>query len=338
MRRLNIVVWQSAAARRKFHLERPLRELAREHAVWLNPHEVGDPAPDEVGSALQKADALVAGWGCGPLSADVYAAAPRLRLVALIGSSVKPLAPELAWERGIEITNTASAVAEGVAEYVLGAILLWLHKYDRYDQRMKAGEPWTAVKTAYLQRNVCDTTVGLVGCGLVGQMLSAHLRALGARLVAYDPYIRPAVLEERGFEPIATLEDLMQCSDIVSLHASATSETDRMIGARQLAALRDGALLINSARGAIMDEEALLTELRSGRIDAFLDVFQEEPLPANHPFRGLSNVCLAPHAAASSNLTVFKRAAESTCDNLRRLAFGEPLQQVVTPEMFARMT
>jgi phosphoglycerate dehydrogenase-like enzyme len=335
---MNIVVCQPAAARGKFQLERPLRDLAREHNVWLNPRESGDAELDEMRDALDMADALVCGWGCGPLQPEVYAAAPRLRLAALIGSSIKPLAPEAAWDRSIVITNTASAVAEGVAEYVLGAMLLWLHKYDGYDRRMKAGEAWATAKTAYWQRNVCDTTIGLVGCGLVGEMLGMHLRSLGARLLAYDPYLRPAVLEEQGFEPVATIENLLQRSDIVSLHAGATPETDGMIGARQLAAMRDGALLVNSARGTIMDEQALLAELRTGRIDAFLDVFQEEPLPAQHPFRRLENVHLAPHAAASSNLTVLKRAAEHTCANLRRLARGEPLQHVVTPAMFARMT
>lgn len=338
MDRLKVAIWQPAEARRKFRLDAALDELRRDHVVWVNPQETGQPSLAEVEPILKEADALVAGWGCAPVSPALYEAAPRLRLAALIGSSVKPLAPHAAWDRKITITNTATAIAEGVAEYVLGAMLLWLHKYDRYDHRMKRGEPWAVVKNAYRQRNLCDTTIGLVGCGLVGRHLGGHLRMLGARLVACDPYVPPAQLEDSGFECAPSLESLMRRCDIVSLHAGATPETQGMIGARELAWMRDHTLLINTARGAIIDEDALLSELRSGRIDAFLDVFQEEPLPESHPFRSLGNVHLAPHAGASSNLTVLRRASEETCANLRRLACGEPLQDVVTPEMFERMT
>jgi phosphoglycerate dehydrogenase-like enzyme len=338
MESLKIAIWQPAAARRKFQLDASLDALGRDHVVWLNPKEESDPTLVEITPVLGEVDAIVAGWGCGPLPAALYAAAPHLRLAALIGSSVKPLSPQSAWARGITITNTARAIAEGVAEYVLGAMLLWLHKYDHYDWRMKRGEAWAVVKNAYRQRNLCDLTIGLVGCGLVGGILGTHLRALGAEVAAFDPYVPEEVLVERGIKCVASLEGLMRCSDIVSIHAGATSETNRMIGARELAWMQNGTLLVNSARGAVLDEGALLHELRRGRIDAFLDVFQEEPLPESHPFRSLPNVHLAPHAASSSNLTVLRRAGEQTCANLRRLASGEPLEDVVTPEMFERMT
>lgn len=338
MDRLKIAIWQPAAARRKFQLDASLDALRRDHVVWLNPKEENDPTVAEITPVLGEIDAIVAGWGCGPVPPALYAAAPHLRLAALIGSSIKPISPQSAWAHGITITNTARAIAEGVAEYVLGAMLLWLHKYDHYDRRMKRGEAWSDVKNAYRQRSLCDLKVGLVGCGLVGGILGVHLRALGAEVAVFDPYVSAGVLVERGFEHVASLEGLMRRSDIVSLHAGATPETHRMIGARELAWMRDGTLLVNSARGAVLDEGALLQELRRGRIDAFLDVFEEEPLAESHPFRSLPNVHLAPHAAASSNLTVLRRAGEQTCANLRRLASGEPLEDVVTPEMFDRMT
>lgn len=334
---LNIIIWQPAAARRKFGLER-IAELCRGHNVWLNPLETGHPMHETAATALAQADVLVTGWGCQPLSAELYALAPRLRLVCLLGSSVKPANPETAWARQIVVTNTAVAIAEGVTEYVLGAVLLWLHKLDHYDRGMKAGDDWHGLKARWVQRNLCDTVVGLVGCGLVGARFGACLRQLGARVRVYDPYLPAAKLAESGFEAVASLDELLGGCDILSLHAGVNADTEKMIGARELSLLRDGSLFVNTARAALVDETALVAELRTGRIDAFLDVFETEPLPRESPLLSLPNVLLAPHAAASSSRTVHRRMVEIVGDNIQRLARNEPPVSVVTREMYRLMT
>lgn len=334
---LNIVIWQPAAARRKFGLDR-LAELCRGHDVWMNPLETGHPGLEAAAAALAQADVLVTGWGCQPLSAGFYVFAPRLRLVCLLGSSVKPADPSAAWAHHIAVTNTAGAIAEGVAEYVLGAVLLWLHKHDHYDRGMKAGDDWLDLKARWVQRNLCDTVVGLVGCGLVGARFGTSLRQLGARVRVFDPYLPAAKLAASGFEAVASLDELLGSCDILSLHAGVHAGTEKMIGARELGLLRDGSLFVNTARAALVDENALVAELRTGRLDAFLDVFETEPLPRESPLRSLPNVLLAPHAAASSSRTVHRRMVETVADNIQRLARGEPPVSVVTPEMYGRMT
>jgi phosphoglycerate dehydrogenase-like enzyme len=226
-------------------------------------------------------------------------------------------------------------IAESVAEFVIAQTLSILREPHRHDAGMKAGEGWLDLRQRYLGRLLGAQTVGLVGAGYVGRLVIGLFRAFGCRLLVSDPYLTAEKAAELGVER-ASLDEVLSGSDIVSLHAPALPETRHMIGAAQLAQLRDGCLFINTARPALVDEAALLAALRTGRFTAALDVFDQEPLPADSPFRSLPNVVLSPHAAGHSEDS-HKRQGTTTVDEIRRFLAGEPLRHRVTPAMLATM-
>ena len=180
-------------------------------------------------------------------------------------------------------------------------------------------------------------TVGLVGCGATVRYLAPVLLALGTRTLVYDPFVDRSSFPP-GLEYVDDLITLMAGSDIVSLHAGMTPQTRHMIGHTELAAMRDGALLINAARGGLIDEDALVEHLTAKRIHAALDVFDPEPLPVDHRLRLTPNTTLTPHIAGTFNSTLYKRCCRIIESNIDAMAKGEPLTNVVTPEMFSRMT
>lgn len=338
MTRLQIVATQCGQGRTRYSYDRLLFDrLARKHRLWINPKDGFDLTADDLKDAIADADVLIAGWGSGPVSGEVYAHARHLRQVCLVGSSIKPISPQAVWERGVTITNTSPAIGQSVAEFVLGEMLRWLHPYDLYDRSMKAGTPWQQARQAIIQRDLAGLTVGLVGCGATVRYLAPALLALGTRTLVYDPFV-----DRSGTTPglvfVDDLISLMAESDIVSLHAGMTPETRHLIGHTELAAMRDGALLVNAARGGLIDEDALVEHLQAKRIHASLDVFDPEPLTVDHRVRSLPNTTLTPHVAGTFNITLYDRCCRIIESNVDALAEGRPLTNIVTPEMFARMT
>ena len=174
----------------------------------------------------------------------------------------------------------------------------------------------------------------LVGLGTVGRHLLSLLDPFDATVSVYDPYVSPADVAEHDAVTKATLEEALD-SDVVSIHAARTPETIDMIGAEELATLPDGALLINTARAEIVQEEPLLEELESGRIRAALDVFHEEPLPADSPLRDLGNVQLTPHVGGGRLRTPF---TEAIIDEIERHLDGRALQHEIPRGQYERMT
>jgi phosphoglycerate dehydrogenase-like enzyme len=162
------------------------------------------------------------------------------------------------------------------------------------------------------------------------------VRGLGVETYVFDPYAGDELLVELDAERADSLEQLLSQCTAVALHAPATAETRHMIGQRQLSLMPDGAVLINTARASLIDSEALLAELRTGRISAALDVFDQEPLPADSSFRRLDNVLLTPHIASHTPQT-HHRQGEVTVEEIRRFALGQPLRYAVTREMLATM-
>ncbi|GAB4189872.1 MAG: hydroxyacid dehydrogenase [Phycisphaeraceae bacterium] len=335
---MRIVASQCGQGRTKYQYDRLLFDrLARTHRLWINPKDGFDLTVDDLREAIADADVLIAGWGSGVIPGEVYAEARALRLVCLIGSSIKPVSPEAAWERGVTITNTAPAIGQSVAEFVIGLMLRWLHPYERYDKSLKQGMPWQPARNQFLQRDLADVTVGLVGCGATVRHMAPVLKALGTKVLVYDPYVDPAQAPE-GLTFVDDLITLMAESDIVSLHAGLTPQTRGMIGHTELSAMRDGALLINAARGGLIHEDALVEQLSARRIHAALDVFDPEPLAVDHRLRSMPNVTLTPHVAGTYNITLYERCCRIVSANIDALANGEPLTNIVTPEMYARMT
>lgn len=338
MTRLRIVASQCGQGRTKYRYDRFLFDrLARKHHVWINPRDGFDLTTDDLKDAIADADVLIAGWGSGRVPAEVYPYAKKLRQVCLVGGSIKPISPESAWDHGVTITNTAPAIGKSVAEFVLGEMLRWLHPYDRYNDSLKAGTPWQEARETMIQRDLADVTVGLVGCGATVRHLAPALLALGTRTLVYDPFVDQSKIQP-GLEFVDDLITLMAGSDIVSLHVGMTLQTRHMIGHTELAAMRDGALLINAARGGLLDEDALAEHLTAKRIYAALDVFDPEPLAVDHRLRSMPNTTLTPHVAGTFNITLYQRCCRIIESNIDAMAQGGTLTNIVTPEMFARMT
>jgi phosphoglycerate dehydrogenase-like enzyme len=253
---------------------------------------------------------------------DVLAAAPKLRLVQKIGVGVNTIDLDAAEARGVAVCNLPGTNAPAVAELTLLLMLAALRRLPRLDAAVRAGQGWSLDPA--LQDHFGELggrTVGLVGYGAVPRLLAPVLLALGCRVLYAARTAKPDALAER--RPLA---ELLAESDVVSLHVPLTPETERMIDAASIARMRPGAVLVNTARGGLVDQAALAEALAGGRLGAAgLDVFAEEPAvdPAEKLFR-LDNVVLTPHIGWLTTGT-FDRSLALAAENCRRLRDGKEL-------------
>lgn len=299
----------------------PLMARLRQ-TVEIDPEFVVRDFADPVAApALAGADVLITGWGCPHLDADVLRAAPRLRTVLHAAGSVRALVGEALWQGGVTVSSAVAGNALPVAEYTLAMILL--AGKDTFDQRERFRRTHTypsPAETAAIG-NV-GRRVGVIGASRVGRRLLELLRPFDFAVSLYDPYVDTAEAAALGADPM-TLEDLLRTSDIVSLHAPDIPETYRMLDRGRLALIRDGGVLINTSRGALVDPDALTDELLSGRLRAILDVTEPEPLPVGSPLYHLPNVFLTPHIAGSLG-NELERLGRTVVEELERLVSGLP--------------
>ncbi len=291
-------------------------------------------SPEELAAHLPGQDAILASWGLARLSADVLDHADRLKIVAYGAGSVKYFADDALFERGILLTHAASRIAESVADYTLVAAMMGLRRPHEFDRRMKAGEQWPKPQRLD-QFEITGKRVGLLGFGYVGRRTAALFNGVGAEVHVYDPFISAEAMAAAGVIK-SELDDILSTCPVVSVHLPVLPETHHMIGARELALLRDGCVFINTARSWVIDQDALLAELQTGRIWAALDVFDEEPLPGDHPYRALDNVLLSPHIAGMTHDSYFGLTARMV-QEIERWLKGEPLRYQVTQQALARM-
>jgi phosphoglycerate dehydrogenase-like enzyme len=319
-----------------------LREQLFTAGEWRRLGELAEVAvvdrhsePAALGAALGDADVLVTGWGTARLDAGLLGAAPRLRLVAHTGGAVSPYVCAAVFDRGVRVTQAGAAMARPVAEVALAFTLALLHRVHRFDHALHAGAPWAEAGEAPERHQILGCPVGVIGASRTGRAYIALARALGAEVTVADPYLGAAEARALGVR-VAELDDVLAGSRITAVHAPALPETRHLLGARELALMPDGAGLVNTARSWLVDEAALLAELRTGRIDAALDVYDAEPLPVAHPLRALPNVLLTPHQAAA---TVEGRHAlgASTVAEITRFLTGRPLHHGVGREALDRV-
>ncbi|MFG3134887.1 hydroxyacid dehydrogenase [Streptomyces sp. NPDC048211] len=296
-------------------------------------HDLADPTP-EVAAALAEADVLFTCWGATPLTAPVLAAAPRLRAVVHAAGSVKHHITDACWERGIAVTSAAGANALPVAEFTLAAILFAGKQVLRSAQRyrdLRTGHDWLDELggTGNYRR-----TVGIVGASRIGRRVIELLRPFDLDVLLYDPYVGEEEAARLGVR-LTTLDELCASSSVVSVHAPQLPETRHLIGAAQLAAMPAGATLINTARGSLVDEDALLPELTSGRLHGVLDVTDPDLPGATSPLYDLPNVLLTPHVAGSLG-NELHRMADQALDELERFASGLPFADPVHGDTLSR--
>ena len=277
---------------------------------------------------LSDTEILLTSWGAPRLDAELLDRMPRLRAVVHAAGSVQQLVSDELWERGITVTSAADANAVPVAEYTFATIILAFKRAFVHMRSPSTVLEWRDLVGSTRYGSV-GRTVGVVGFSRIGRRVVRMLGQLdGIRILVADPFVSAEAVADAGGE-LLPLDDMLGQVDVLSLHAPALPETRHMIGAAELAALHDGATVINTARGWILDHDALLAECTSGRLDAVLDVTEPDPLPTDSPLRALPNVALTPHIAGSMGNEA-RRLADSALDDVEALLHGGVPSQVIT--------
>lgn len=270
------------------------------------------------------ASALMLGWG---LPVDVMNAAPNLELVAFVGIGAGNFVDvDAAVDRGITVCNTPGYADNTVAEHALAMMLATARNLHRLDRDLREGRWNQSIPGLELR----GKTLGLVGFGGIGARFAALARGLGMTVRAWTRNPSPQRAHEHGIE-FVELDAILRDSDVLSLHAALTPETEGLLDSRALAKTRPGVIVINTARGELIEESALLTALRSGHVAAAgLDVYHQEPLPSRHPLFAFDNVLLTPHVAFNTPEATHA-LLDISIDNIVHYYRGEPINIVAAP-------
>ncbi len=304
------------------------RLLAEHCQVVMAP----DASPAALLPLLSEASALLVRLAV--VSAELMVAAPHLRVIARHGVGVDNIDVAAATRRGIPVVYTPEANAVSVAEHVLALMTAQAKRVVEYDAATRRGA--FAVRDSLRAVDLEGKVLGVVGLGRVGTAVSRKAKAaFSMRVLGYDPLLRPAEIQSRGAEPVDDLLSLLGEADVVTLHVPLTPQTRRLIGERELAAMKRTALLINTARGAVVDEAALARALHQGRLaGAALDVFEQEPPDPGHPLFSAPNLVVTPHSAALTAECAARMALQAAQGILDVLAGRRPAA-VVNPEVFS---
>jgi phosphoglycerate dehydrogenase-like enzyme len=289
--------------------------------------------PDELAGNIANIDVCLTHWSCPTFTKDVLENANRLKLIVHAAGSVADLVTEQVYERGIKVCSANTIMARYVAEGVLADILSGLRLIPQQAYDLKYRKIWQ--KRLVESQSLYGAKVGLVGLGTIGRFLIPLLEPFQVQIKVYDPYISPSSIQNFPRVELASLQEVLEWGDVISIHASLTQETRGLLNEDTLKWIQDGALLVNTARGAIVDEKALIAELNKGRFNAVLDVFETEPLPGDSPFRSLDNVILLPHVAG---ITAREGMSYAMIEEIQRFSHGEPLQHEIPFEAFKLMT
>ncbi|WP_335987571.1 hydroxyacid dehydrogenase [Glycomyces sp. MUSA5-2] len=290
-----------------------------------------DFTDDRAAAALAEAEVVVTGWGAPRLDPPVLAAAGKLRAVLHAAGSAQWV-DRAVYERGIAVVSAQQANAVPVAEYTLGMILLAGKDIFGLRDRFRAERGFVIGEDHGTTGNF-GRTVGLIGASRIGRRVIELLRSFDFEVLLSDPHVDAEEAARLGVR-LVDLDSLMAWSDIVSVHAPDLPETRRLVDAKRLAAMKDGAVLVNTARGSLVDTDALVAELAAGRVSAILDVTDPEPLPTDSPLFDLPNLFLTPHVAGSQG-NELARMGRFIVEEAERLAAGEPLLHAVDPGLLS---
>ena len=280
----------------------------------------------DVGERIGGMTAVLASWGSCTYDERLLDVAPELEIICYAAGTIRSVAPPAVFERGVRVTHAADFIALGVAEHTLAVVLALLRRTGDFDAAMRAGR-WRDIGPV-VDRELYGKRYGIIGASKVGRRLIPLLRPFDVEVVVADPYLTESDAQSLGVRKLE-LPDLMRTSDVISLHAPVLPSTHHMIDAEMLALIKDDAVLVNNARSALIDTDALLVELAKERFDCALDVFDQEPLPPDHPLLGMRRVLLTPHVAG---LPPERRArlTDAMLDELERHVHGLPLRHQVT--------
>lgn len=287
---------------------------------------------EEFAEKLKDIDICVTGWGTPVMEEEVFAYANRLRFIAHTGGSVKPYITDACYERGIRVVSGNSVFAESVAEGVIAYALASLRDIPKFSYELKQGI-WPP---QFYNRGLLERKVGIVGYGMIARYVVSMLKPFHCGIKVYSRHIAKEELEQHQMEK-ATLEEIFSTCDIISIHSGMTPENYHLITEELLNRMKPGTLLINTARGAIIDEEALIKVLNRKDIYAALDVYETEPLPPNHPLLLCENALLLPHMGGP---TIDRRLSvtSSVIADIHNFLEEKPLLCEITASYAAKMS
>jgi len=287
---------------------------------------------EQVAEAIPGFDALITGWGTPILTPDVFERADSLLIIAHSAGTVKRMFLQCAFDyiipRGICVFSANQAIAYNAAEHTIGFMIIASRRMCDHALMIRNDhKEWPNRMLRPNSQYLTGSTVGIVSASAVGRKVIELLKPFQTKTLVFDPYLTEQEAVELGVEKVK-LMDIFYRSDIVSVHTPLLPETRGMICRDHFKALRDGAVFINTSRGAVLDEEALIAELETGRFSAALDVTTEEPLPQDSPLLSLNNVIVTPHLAGSGYYG-YSRIGEGTVSALEDFFAGRPVSGAI---------
>lgn len=288
---------------------------------------------EDVKKAIAGATIAITSWGNTGIDADILSACPDLKLVCHAAGSVKPIVTDALWEKGVRVVSSACPLGQGVAETALGFTISASKNFYNLNANIHNGG-WEEGKSDI--GDLFDLTVGVIGAGWAGGHYIKLLGNFNVDILLYDPFVSEEKAASMGCRK-TELEELLASSDIVSVHVPSIPSTYHMLNRDTIGLMKDSAVLINTARGSIIDESALYEHMKAGKLKyACLDVTDPEPPAADNPLRSLPNCIMTPHLAGLAN-NGLKRIGAFVCDEIERFLRGEPLVAEVTKDMLSRM-
>lgn len=307
-----------------------LERLTR-HAELVGPFNTVEAA----GQHVVQAQVLLTGWGTPPLTEQVLNRVPQLKLVAHSAGSVKGLVSQALFDRGIRVIHAAAANAVPVAEFTVSMMVAMLKQIPWIAQAYQRGDHAELQRRKALVRELCDISVGLIAASRIGREVIRLLKSYHRLTIkVYDPFLSVDETRKLGVESVS-LEEVCRCT-VVSVHAPNLPQTRHMINARTLALIPDHGVFINTSRGALVDEAALVAELHRRPLYAALDVTDPEPIPVDSPLRKAPNLLLTPHIAGAM-CQARRCMGELAISQILRFVEGQPLEHEVTLQMLPTM-
>ena len=307
-----------------------LDRLAKSGEVVTNE---GGTAFESIENTVKGADVIVTSWGNEHIDERYLALCPDLKLLVHAAGSVKPVVSDPLFEKGVRVTSCAGVLSMGVSETALGFTIAASKNFFALNDNIHHGG-WAEGKENI--RELYDLTVGVVGGGWAGRHYIELLKAFQVEILLYEPFISEEGALAMGAKK-ATLEELLKNSDIVSIHAPQIPETYHMFNKETLSLMKKDAVLINTARGTIIDESALYDHMKAGNLKyACLDVTDPEPPAVDNPLRTLKNCIMTPHLAGLAN-NGLKKIGQHVCEEVESFITDGKLATEVTKEMLSRM-
>lgn len=287
---------------------------------------------DELRHLLAKVDVVITGWG-SPCIGEHVLSTPHPKMLAHTGGTIAPYVDRTTYEKGIVVVSANAVYAKSVAEGSLAYMLAGLRRLAYWDRNLRAGG-WRTDR--FTNAGLFEKKIGLIGFGTVTKYLIPLLKPFTPDIYVYSDHLSEEEAGRNGVKK-SSLDEIFSGCDIISLHNALTPKTKHLINDSLLSRIPEGALLINTARGGIIDEVALIKQLETNRFQAVLDVFSQEPLALDSPLRRLENVTIIPHMAGPTT-DMYALSGRAVIEDIQRWKEGKPLQNALSVDALSHMT